>query len=85
MISAKQAVEKMTSPLTLDRMLMICDKKVKEAIAENKTNCAVLFSKQLYSEVDLRNLREKLSQFGYGVFSPIPEHGANSVYIELRW
>lgn len=85
MISAKQAVENMASPLISDRMLIICDRKVKEAIAENKTTCGVLFSKQLYSEVDLRNLRKRLSELGYRVFLPIPEHGANSVYIELGW
>ena len=82
MINAKEALNSCTKAQDLDRMLLIADKKVKEAIAEKLGRCCVLFPKHIYSELDIRNFCSAVSNLGYLVFL---ETGGNSYCLELKW
>ena len=82
MISAQEALTKSTSPTDLQRMLLIADQKVKQAIAEKASSCCVLYPKHLYSEIDIRNFCSAASKLGYLIRI---ETGGNSYCLELRW
>lgn len=82
MISAKEALSESTNPTDLQRMLMIADQKVKQAIAEKASLCCILFSKHLYSDIDIRNFCSAASKLGY---LTLIEKGGNSYCLELRW
>lgn len=82
MISAQEALIKCTDPTDLQRMLLIADKKVKEAIDEKASSCCILYPKHLYSDIDIRNFCSAASKLGY---LTLIEHGGNSYCIELRW
>ena len=84
MISASAALKMGTSDLTLDRMLKIADQKVKEAVAEKKGNCVILFSFQIYSKIDIRNFKIEVDKLGYRVLDAGHE-GGNSFCLELSW
>lgn len=82
MISAQEALSKCTDPTDLQRMLLIADKKVKQAIDEKASSCCILFPKHLYKEVDIRNFRKEISKKGY-IYSE--EDANNSYCLLLRW
>lgn len=84
MLSAIEALKLGTTNLDLDRMLEIADKKVKEAVAEKKESCVILFSKQLYSKLDIRNFKIEVNKLGYRVFDA-GLNGGNSYCLELGW
>ncbi len=84
MLSAKEALELGTNNLDLDRMLKIAESKVKEAVGNKSDRCCILFSKHAYSELDIRNFRNKVSGLGYLVI-PSEINASGNYVIELKW
>lgn len=86
MITAKQALDMVAKPIEIDRMLIIADQKVKEAISNGQTSCVILFRKEFYSDAHLREFSIKVRSLGYLYF---PEMNGNSESrsnaVELRW
>ena len=82
MLTASEALRLGTANLDLDRMLKIAEAKVKEAIKEKKDSCCILFPKHIYSNVDLRNFKNKASELGYRWFDTSDDQG-NSYCIEM--
>lgn len=86
MINAQQAIAEVVATLELDRMLIIADKKVKEAISNKQSSCVILFSKDLYSDLHLREFSKKVRSLGYFCFCPFDQDShSRSNIVELRW
>jgi len=84
MLTANEALKLGTKDIDLDRMLKIADSKVKEAVANKSDRCCILFSKHTYSDLDIRNFKNKVSGLGYLVLASDNVVSAN-YSIELKW
>lgn len=84
MLTANEALKLGTKDIDLDRMLKIADSKVKEAVANKSDRCCILFSKHTYSDLDIRNFKNKVSGLGYLVLPSDNVVSAN-YSIELKW
>ena len=84
MLTASEALRLGTKDLDLDRMLKIAESKVKEAVANKSNRCRILFSKHTYSELDIRNFKNKVRGLGYLVL-PSDNVLSDNYSIELKW
>ena len=86
MINAQQAVGGVVKPIEIDRMLIIADQKVKQAILNKQSSCVILFSKDIYSDLHLREFSRKVSSLGYFYYIPFCQDSqSRSNIVELRW
>lgn len=83
MLSAKDALRQ-TLKGDPDRMVLIAEASIKEAIKNHNTRCLIKFSKHLYGDADIRVLIEKLKSEGYFCLPLIFNEG-NSHELEVRW
>jgi hypothetical protein len=65
MITATQALNISVNMQTVERMLFIADKGVKEAASKGHTHCILKYSKTLYSNSERLLVKQKLNKCGY--------------------
>ena len=86
MINAQQAVGGVVLSIEIDQMLNIADQKVKQAILNKQSSCVILFSKDIYSNLHLREFGRKVRSLGYFYYLPFCQDSqSRSNIVELRW
>ena len=67
-----------------ERMLIIAETKIKDAIANKQGSCFIEYSKHLYGDLDVRCLCDNLKKHGYFCMPHI-FHEGNNHKLEVRW
>ncbi|GEM_PF-4637193 len=83
MITAQEALQQ---SLTGDpqRMLLIAESKIKEAVSKKQSSCTIEYSRYLYSDLDIRVLYRTLQGLGYFCYPEFMCSG-NNHKLEVRW
>ena len=83
MLNAKEALRQ-TLKGDPDRMVLIAEASIKEAIKNHNARCLIKFSKHLYGDADIRVLIKTLTKNGYFCMPLIFKDG-NSHELEVGW
>lgn len=67
-----------------ERMLIIAETKIKEAVANKQNSCFIKYSKHLYGMQDVSNLCRSLGGYGYLCLPSFLCEGDN-FELEVRW
>ncbi|AXY57273.1 hypothetical protein CDG60_12275 [Acinetobacter chinensis] len=84
MITATEALVRSTPIPTLAEMMELADERVNRAVSEKIESCVVLFSKNRYERVDIRNFINAVSDGGYCVTCDFYNPSDNWI-VELKW
>lgn len=67
-----------------ERMLIIAETKIKDAISNKQSSCLIKYSKHLYGTQDISNLCRNLGGYGYLCWPKFHCEG-NNFELEVRW
>lgn len=84
MISAEEARSRLINPQSIERLKIIADTRIKEAIQKGECQCALSIHLRLYTKIEIDCLKEHLRSSGYRVL-PAPTLPDDQYYRIVFW